>query len=120
MEGRLLRLEGEVTALDPAGFTLDDGSGPARVELRRGAGSVGRAARQPRLGRRLVVVGVVGPAVASSGGWRLLARGPGDLREASAAPRGRGRLVAAGRVGPPPVARRRLAGSGPAGCCTLL
>jgi hypothetical protein len=79
VEGRLLALTGRVVATVRTGFTLDDGSGPARVVL-----PTGPAPQRPtvRRGQRLTVVGLASQSAARApwqGGYRLLVRGPADV-----------------------------------------
>jgi len=83
-EGRLVRLSGNVTAVSGGSLVLDDGSGPAKVSLRRLDGSAWPRATR---GARLVVVGIAGQAAARSpwvGGYRLQPRRPADVDVARA------------------------------------
>jgi DNA/RNA endonuclease YhcR with UshA esterase domain len=80
LEGRLVALAGRVVGTNATGFTLDDGSGAARIVL-PGTARQGQA-RLLRRGQRLTVIGLVSQAAARApwrGGYRLLLRGAADL-----------------------------------------
>jgi hypothetical protein len=99
-EGRLIRLTGRVTGFGGPSFTLDDGSGPARVLVREATGL-----RRPWLkkGQQMSVIGIAGQyarAAPWQGGHRLMPRFASDLA---------GRVANAGLA--TPIARRGVRGT---------
>ncbi|MFN2250622.1 MAG: lamin tail domain-containing protein [Anaerolineae bacterium] len=113
MEGRLVRVTGRVTDWSSAAFTLDDGSGPARITIRTATG-----ARRPWLerGQWWSVVGIAGQHAQKapwSDGHRITPRYATDMvlgGEASTALSLPRELPSTGRAA---VGKRLPAGRGP-------
>ncbi|MFQ5459923.1 MAG: hypothetical protein ACE5EL_03935, partial [Anaerolineae bacterium] len=84
--GRLVRISGHVEGWGTSAFTLNDGTGKARVVLRAATG-LGRP--WLAVGTRITVAGVVGrfSRRGEPGGYRVMPRGDGDFPAGAGGPR---------------------------------